>query len=490
MAVSEMDQDERDKAQRRSTEKDALLELIAQEMVTSLLNAGSGGGDDDDDDDEKILTHLQAKLMEREKARRLKRKARRKSKARINPEMTDLSSPTPTAKSSVEDIYYSQMSGTSIRRGPPSMPPTPTEVLSPGDDVYVTLKDHDDDSFAGGELHELVDEKHRRGSLEQTSSKASGGSTGSHEGTTKSTATSSRDNSIQSKELSMDQIRQYVLENIPAAIRDQIPPEAWKQLFNPESLASKTASQESSLKGSDKIEKKATAPLEEIAIDEEDDDNLSVFSDVSGLTGAFPDGKGVETKREILNHATQILSKVDETGSQSSQISNSFRAERQAPEAPGEKDYIPFKDSKPQNRREVPATLTAPTKKVTWNQVEVRYYERIVTDNPAVQSGPAIGIGWKYKRGGRVHVDYWEKSRGPPRLSPELVLPRQVRERLLREAGVPQKDIADMVRATLKVKNQRKQTVNNLPTAGIEEAVEKTRRRFTKIISLGRNKGL
>jgi hypothetical protein len=87
-------------------------------------------------------------------------------------------------------------------------------------------------------------------------------------------------------------------------------------------------------------------------------------------------------------------------------------------------------------------------------------------------------------------VDYWEKSRGPPRLSPELVLPRQVRERLLREAGVPQKDIADMVRATLKVKNQRKQTVNNLPTAGIEEAVEKTRRRFTKIISLGRNKGL
>lgn len=482
MTMSEVQHDDGERSSSGKIEKDALLQLIAQEMVTSLLN---GGNDDGDDDDDQILSQLQAKLIEREKARRLKRKARKKSKGKIN--TAEWGSPTQTTKSSVEDVYYSHVSGTGLP-SPPLMPPTPMEVLNPGDDLVMNMKDHDDDdSFAGGELHELVDDKHRRVSMELSSTKMSRSSSGSLEGTTRSTATSSNENSVRSKDLSMEEIRQYVIDNIPLAIREQIPPEAWSQLFNPESMGSKTASQTTAQRNSAKSQKDDTIPLTEIEIDEEDDDNMSVFSDVSGLTGAFPDGRGVENKREILSQSTALLKKVEESGSINSQNSDTYRA----PEAPGEHEIFHSnikqepKDRLPETIQLQPATSNGP-KKISWNQVEVRYYERIVTDNPAVQSGPAIGIGWKYKRGGRVDIDYWEQSRGQPRLSPELVLPRHVRERMLREAGISQKDIAEMIRATLKVRNQRKQTVNNLPAAAIEEAVEKTRRRFSRILSLGK----
>ena len=89
-----------------------------------------------------------------------------------------------------------------------------------------------------------------------------------------------------------------------------------------------------------------------------------------------------------------------------------------------------------------------------------------------------------------MDVDYWEQTRGAHRKSADLVIPRHVRERQLREAGVTQKQIAEMVRTTLKAKNQRKQTVTNLPAAGVEEAVENARKKFSQILRIGRKKEL
>lgn len=471
-------------------EKDALMRLIAEEMVTSLINLGNGDGDDDEDDD-KVIAQLQAKLMEREKARKLKKKSiRRKSKTPRRPSETEfLASPTPTAKSSIEDLYYSHVGGAESP-GRPKMPPAPVEVLMPGDEIVVELKDHEDDSFAGGELHQLVDDKHRRPSLSD-SAMFPGESEG---GTEKSTMSESNDNSMRSQEFSMQEIREYVMANIPSAVREQIPEEAWAQIFKVDSVTSKTASQSSKTSLS-KAKKEPIAPIGQIEFNnDEDDDNddITVFSDVSGLTGAFPDGKGVESKRETLNKASQSLDKVEEA-SQSSQLDQSLQSGNIAPEAPGENSF-PRRSSKnmcstEKRHDQAPGTKVSAskgTKKVAWDQVEVRYYERTLSDNPSVQSGAGIGIGWKYKRGGRMDVDYWEQSRGKQRQSAELVLPRHVRERILREVGVTQREMADMVRMNLKVKNQRKQTLTNVGAAGVEEAVENARRRIGRLLSLGR----
>jgi hypothetical protein len=83
-------------------------------------------------------------------------------------------------------------------------------------------------------------------------------------------------------------------------------------------------------------------------------------------------------------------------------------------------------------------------------------------------------------------VDEFEQGRGFPRSSDELVLCRATREKILKDAGYTQKEIADMVRTILKAKNQRKQTVNNLNAQGVEEAVESARKRVSRLLSFGK----
>jgi hypothetical protein len=57
---------------------------------------------------------------------------------------------------------------------------------------------------------------------------------------------------------------------------------------------------------------------------------------------------------------------------------------------------------------------------------------------------------------------------------------------MLRDAGIPQKEIAEMVRVIIKSKNQRKQTINNLHAQGVEGAVENARKRFGRLMTFGR----
>lgn len=442
--------------EKSNLEKEALMRLIAQQMITSLV------GDEMDDigeDDDIALQNLQDELIAREKARRSKKKSNRKSHVK-----------NMRSQKSV-NMFSSSHSH--------------TELLSPKEEIAIV---NDDDSFAGGHLHELVEEKHRRSSSSLVS-KSSASSFRSLE----ETRTATSQSKTRSQELSVDEIRQYVMDNIPAAVRDQIPVEAWGEIFNGESKAHSNPSNESSDNKKKPQKKAISVPLDQVAFNpDEDSDNVTVYSDVSGLTGAFPDGKFLEHK--LIEDDPSTFDSCDFTQTGVTRNTNHSKESKSsstlvAPIAPGEssssgrkslfEDNVPF-----ESRGNLPYN-------VGWGKVDVRYYERIITDNPAVQSGPPIGIGWRYKRGVRVPVDSWEKSRGQQqRRSSELVLPRHVREAMLREVGISQKEVAEMVRSVIKVKNQRRQTVNNLGAAGVEEAVEKARRRVGRLLSLGRRKAI
>jgi hypothetical protein len=66
-----------------------------------------------------------------------------------------------------------------------------------------------------------------------------------------------------------------------------------------------------------------------------------------------------------------------------------------------------------------------------------------------------------------------------------MVLPRKVRQDMLRrDWDVTQRQIAESVRRNVKVKNQRKATVNNLGKATkMEEIMESTSRKIRRLIS-------
>lgn len=122
---------------------------------------------------------------------------------------------------------------------------------------------------------------------------------------------------------------------------------------------------------------------------------------------------------------------------------------------------------------------------VSFANVNIREYERILGDNPSCTSGPPLSIGWRFAPSPvSVSVDDFENGKGDtPRSSSEYLVPKAVRERMLKEhADVSRRDIASTVRSIQKQKSQRRKTVVNLGMQGTEEKVEMVRRSVKKAI--------
>lgn len=152
----------------------------------------------------------------------------------------------------------------------------------------------------------------------------------------------------------------------------------------------------------------------------------------------------------------------------------------------------------PKARTRISAVPVPPkqSKSVSFGHVSLRFYPRALSDNPSVQSGPAIGIGWEYFTPSATEqpfaVDDFESHRagmGPRTrtVSSQLVLSRHEREMILVDAGYRQKEIAEAVRTILKAKNQRKQTVTSLMAGydGVDVAIESAKLSFGKLFRLG-----
>lgn len=94
-------------------------------------------------------------------------------------------------------------------------------------------------------------------------------------------------------------------------------------------------------------------------------------------------------------------------------------------------------------------------------------------------------ISWEYVALEEVSVEEYEQTRPPRRSHFEMVLPRKIRHNMLRrEWEVTQREIAESVRRNVKVKNQRKATVNNLGKATkVEEILESTGRKIKRIVT-------
>jgi len=125
------------------------------------------------------------------------------------------------------------------------------------------------------------------------------------------------------------------------------------------------------------------------------------------------------------------------------------------------------------------------SRSVSFASVYIREYERILGDNPSCTSGPPLSIGWRFTPSPvLISVDDFEDGKGgTPRSSSEYLVPKAIRERMLKEhAGVSRRDIVDSVRRIQKQKSQRRKTVVNLGMQGTEEKVEIVRRSLQKAI--------
>lgn len=115
---------------------------------------------------------------------------------------------------------------------------------------------------------------------------------------------------------------------------------------------------------------------------------------------------------------------------------------------------------------------------IGFSTVTIRFYERILTENPSTIQGPSIGIGWTFEEKPSMDLNTYESERGEPLPSWRLVLNREERETLLSELGVSSSEIAAGVRRNNKARQQRRQTVQNLKAIKIEEALEGVKKKI------------
>ena len=211
------------------------------------------------------------------------------------------------------------------------------------------------------------------------------------------------------------------------------------------SSGNRTESDESGASGS---LQEFLANLKEISSDSDgSDDDGSVLSDITGLTEIFPE----DQERKVFAKATRSKVLLESMPSMKNCSSKNDRKENS---------------------------------KVAFGEVNVRKYQRIICDNPAVTAGPSLGVGWKYKVQPAISVDAYEKSRGSRKQKNDLLLDRVTREKMARRMGYTERQIADMVRAVNKTKNQRRQTLNNLGVEKMELAVETAKKRLKSFLFL------
>ena len=120
---------------------------------------------------------------------------------------------------------------------------------------------------------------------------------------------------------------------------------------------------------------------------------------------------------------------------------------------------------------------------VSFGDVQVRYYERIISDTPTCRKGPSLGIGWNYRIGFESTVEEYEELQRIY-VNEECLLSRNQREVILKKWGYTDQDIAQSVRQNRRILNRRRQTMQNLGagTTKVEEFIESIRRKVQKTV--------
>jgi hypothetical protein len=291
------------------------------------------------------------------------------------------------------------------------------------------------------------------------------------------------DEDASSSKFSVSEMKRMVMQSLPPEIRERVPPSAWKRIFSDDdTLVSDQSPLVKRLRGGSRDDVSDIVSVISNIVSRRSAD-ASVVSNVSGLTrddlqsSRTFQSPPLRKKAAVVKNKPRVVSNVP-----------GHLTVIQDDDVP-----VPTLISTPSSRGKLAAPLSSPNStqgkppRVRFDKVLVRNYGSILTINPAVTAGPAVGLGWEFdsKKDETYSVGDFETSKarsGPRRSSDELTIGRQDREQLLLSLGYSQKEIADFVRQTIRIKNQRKQTVQNLNLLPMEEILEKASRKVKRVL--------
>jgi hypothetical protein len=125
---------------------------------------------------------------------------------------------------------------------------------------------------------------------------------------------------------------------------------------------------------------------------------------------------------------------------------------------------------------------------VTFTDITIREYPYEIGDNPSSFSGPPISIQWEYQNEQTVSIDQYETMAPTRRKGREMLLPADIRTKLLRETGYSLLQIRKETRNVNIARQQRRRTLAQLEMEHVHELSEKITRSTLNVLSFGMRK--
>lgn len=104
------------------------------------------------------------------------------------------------------------------------------------------------------------------------------------------------------------------------------------------------------------------------------------------------------------------------------------------------------------------------TKNVRWSVIEFQSHDIVLGDHPSVEFGPPLSIGWDTVSTDRLSIDEYESLRPVRREKLDLLVPADIRHRLLMEAGYSRSEVKDcLIELAAIQESRRRNATENAP---------------------------
>lgn len=121
---------------------------------------------------------------------------------------------------------------------------------------------------------------------------------------------------------------------------------------------------------------------------------------------------------------------------------------------------------------------------VSFNEINVRFYDQCLGDHPSTSYGPPISLDWKYEEAEPIDIDEYEHKRGPRRTLRQLMVNYYTRKNtLMWTYGVSEEELKKATKAASRAAFQRGVTKYFLPVSKVEEVVASAARKTKRVVT-------
>jgi hypothetical protein len=129
------------------------------------------------------------------------------------------------------------------------------------------------------------------------------------------------------------------------------------------------------------------------------------------------------------------------------------------------------------------ANRTSGPTRVTFHQVELRFYDQTLGDHPGTIYGPPISLDWNYQEAEPLHVNEYERYRGRRRIKQQLILDYYSRRNTLMWCyGHTELELKNATKVCQKIALQRRITEILLPLSKVEDFATSARRKVKRAL--------